>query len=179
MGFGISTTLGMVAAIFHIISHASTKSALFIAADGLIDASGDSQNLSSMAGAGYRNVLAGVLFTVGAMSMVGFPLFAGFMAKIFFAKAALEIGTGKMMAALLALAFSTILNAGYFMKTVITIYTPANKVSLDTSSFKNVTMKDNMKLSIVMIVFILLNLYLGLCSGPIVNLIETGLSVLS
>ncbi len=179
MGFGISTTLGMVAAVFHIISHASTKSALFIAADGLIDASGDSQNLSSMAGAGYRNVLAGVLFTVGAMSMVGFPLFAGFMAKIFFAKAALEIGTGKMMAALLALAFSTILNAGYFMKTVITIYTPANKVSLDTSSFKNVTMKDNMKLSIVMIVFVLLNLYLGLCSGPIVNLIETGLSVLS
>lgn len=39
MGFGLGTEIGMVASIFHILSHAATKSLLFISAIGLTDVS--------------------------------------------------------------------------------------------------------------------------------------------
>ena len=47
MGFGIGTELAMVASIFHIITHAATKSLLFISAIGLTDVSGGSRSFNS------------------------------------------------------------------------------------------------------------------------------------
>ena len=77
MGLGLGTTFGMVASIFHILSHASTKSLLFIAGVGLTDASGGSKKFEDLTGSGYRNPAAGIAFTIGACSMVGIPLFSG------------------------------------------------------------------------------------------------------
>lgn len=54
---------------------------LFIAARGLSEVSDDSKLFEDLKGAGYRNVAAGVGFAVGALSMVGIPLFAGFTPK--------------------------------------------------------------------------------------------------
>ena len=55
--------------------------------------------------------------------MVGMPMFSGFISKLFFAQAAVG-HAHKMLPTVIALAISTILNAVYFMKTVIRIYTP-------------------------------------------------------
>ena len=54
MGIGIGTKTGMLAAIFHIISHAASKSMLFIAARGLSEVSDDSKLFEELKGAGYR-----------------------------------------------------------------------------------------------------------------------------
>ena len=113
----------IIASIYHIIVHAATKSLLFIAASGLTDASGKSTDFFDLTGAGYRNKLAGAAFTVGSLSMVGFPLFGGFISKLLFGQAAME-NVHKMLPTLIALAISAILNAVYFMKTVIRIYMP-------------------------------------------------------
>ena len=123
MGFGLGSTAGIIASIYHIIVHAATKSLLFIAASGLTDASGKSTDFFDLTGAGYRNKLAGAAFTVGSLSMVGFPLFGGFISKLLFGQAAME-NVHKMLPTLIALAISAILNAVYFMKTVIRIYMP-------------------------------------------------------
>ena len=77
-----STNLGVLASIYHILSHAATKSLLFVSASGLSECSGDNKELTTLTGAGYRNPLAGTAFTVGALSMIGFPLFSGFISKI-------------------------------------------------------------------------------------------------
>ncbi len=87
MGFGLGTTSGMIASIYHIVSHAATKSLLFVAASGITDASAKSKNFFDLTGAGYRNKLAGVAFTAGSLSMVGFPMFSGFISKLLFAQA--------------------------------------------------------------------------------------------
>ena len=76
MGFGMGTEAGMTASVFHILSHAATKSLLFIAAIGLTDVSGGSRKFIELTGAGYRNKWAGAAFTVGSLSMVGMPLFS-------------------------------------------------------------------------------------------------------
>ncbi len=170
MGFGLGTQVGMVASIFHILSHAATKSLLFIAAVGLTDASGKSKKFIELTGVGYRNVIAGLTFTVGSLSMVGVPLFSGFISKILFAQACVS-NAHKMIPTLICLAISTILNAIYFMKTVVRIYTPIK------SDYEKVSFKSNISYAVVCLLFIALNIILGMCSEPIVQLIEQGLSI--
>ena len=171
MGFGMGTQYGMVASVFHILSHAATKSLLFIAAIGLTDVSGGSRKFIDLTGSGYRNKWAGVTFTVGSLSMVGVPLFSGFISKLLFAQAAVQVD-GKMLPALIVLGISTILNAIYFMKTVIRIYTP-----VENTDYPSVTFKERKQYSIVLIFFIILNILLGVSSQPIVDMIEQGLAM--
>ena len=122
MGIGLGTEAGMIAAVFHIFSHAMCKSMLFLAAGGLADASGNSKRFHDLQGSGYRSPIAGVAFTVGALSMIGFPFIGGFNSKLYFAMAAVNAGGTHMLLVLAALVISTWLNTLYFMKTVITIY---------------------------------------------------------
>lgn len=168
-GLGLGTTLGLVAALFHMVMHACAKSMLFLSASGLSDASGDSKLFTDLRGAGYRNKAAGVAFTVGSLSMVGVPLLGGFISKLLFSRAAIEVGGASMWACLIALAVSTVLNAVYFLHTVITLYRPA-------LSPPEALPKSRM-LSAVLIVMVILNVALGLFSTPIVQLIEQGLAM--
>lgn len=171
MGIGMGTGVGMTASVFHILSHAATKSLLFIAAIGLTDVSGGSRHFIDLTGAAYRNKWAGVAFTVGSLSMVGVPMFSGFISKLLFAQAAVQNHV-KMLPALIVLAISTILNAIYFMKTVIRIYTPE-----EGSVYESVTFKNMKTYAVTLVCFILLNVLLGVSSQPIVDLIEQGLSM--
>lgn len=168
MGFGLGTEIGMVASIFHIVSHAATKSLLFVAAIGLCDVSGMSRKFIDLTGAGYRNKIAGIAFTAGSLSMVGIPGLCGFISKLLFAQSAVY-SPNKMLPTLIVLAISTILNAIYFMKTVIRIYTPV-KTDYETKSFK-----DDKAYAIALVCFVILNIALGMCSQPIVDLITDGL----
>ncbi|MCD8121955.1 MAG: sodium:proton antiporter [Clostridiales bacterium] len=173
MGFGLGTAAGMIASLYHILSHAATKSLLFVAASGLTDVSDERTDFLGLTGAGYRNKLAGLAFTVGSLSMVGIPAFSGFISKLLFAQAAYET-RHKMLLALVALAISTILNAVYFMKTVIRLYTPGWRAGLTVAQAK-ITVKDQPLKSAMLVCFIMLNLFLGLCSEPLVRLMIEGL----
>ncbi len=173
MGFGMGTEAGMTASVFHILSHAATKSLLFIAAIGLTDVSGGSRRFIELTGAGYRNKWAGAAFTVGSLSMVGMPLFSGFISKLLFAQAAVQNHV-KMLPALIVLGVSTILNAIYFMKTVIRIYTPVGY-----SAYPSITFVKMRVYAVTLVAFILLNVILGISSQPVVDMIRQGLAMFS
>lgn len=170
MGFGLGTTAGMVASVFHILSHAATKSLLFVSGVGLTDVSGEKTQFIELTGSAYRNVAAGLAFTVGSLSMVGIPLFSGFISKLLFSQAAVQSNM-KMLPALIVLAVSTVLNAIYFMKTVIRIYTPME------SRYPSVSIKKNRLYAFTLLCFMVLNVVLGMCSQPITDWITQGLSV--
>ena len=170
MGFGLGTTVGMVASVFHILSHAATKSLLFVSGVGLTDVSGEKTQFIELTGAAYRNVAAGLAFTVGSLAMVGIPLFSGFISKLLFSQAAVQSNI-KMLPTLIALAVSTVLNAIYFMKTVIRIYTPIE------SKYPSVSIKKNRLYAFTLLCFVMLNVALGMCSQPITDWITQGLSV--
>ena len=170
MGFGLGSEAGMVASVFHIFSHAATKALLFISSMGLRDASGGSKAFIDLTGAGRRNVIAGIGFTIGGLSMVGIPTFSGFVSKLLFSQAAIQADS-KMLITLIALAISTILNAIYFMKTIIRIYSPVENE-------KPISLKIKNTVYVVSIVcFVILNIVLGMWSTTIVSLIESGLSM--
>ena len=176
MGFGLGTTAGIIASIYHIVSHAATKSLLFVAASGITDASAKSENFFDLTGAGYRNKLAGAAFTAGSLSMVGFPMFSGFISKLLFSQAAMG-NKHKILITLIALAISVILNAVYFMKNVISIYTPEKKEVIIDKGFEEISIWEQPAKSAALICFIALNLLLGLSSEPVIRLIERGLEM--
>ncbi len=179
MGIGLGTTAGMVAAVFHIFTHSATKALLFISAVGLYEVSDDKKDFRSLRGAGYRNPLAGIGFSVGSLSMVGFPMLAGFISKLLFATSALQ-SPHKMLPTVIALAISTILNAVYFLRLVITLYSIPEKgleKPLDNGSKEKPPIHSSWKLRLAVLSFILLNLFLGLYSQPIVGAIENGLAM--
>ena len=111
MGVGLGSMEGLIASFFHILVHACCKPLLFLCAGRLSAVSGHHKSLKNLRGSAFRDVVAGLGFTVGALSMIGIPLFGGFVSKLYFANAAVPTGMTAMI--LLTIALSTVLNALY------------------------------------------------------------------
>jgi len=84
---------------------------------------------------------------------------------------ALEAGSEKMWVAMIALAISTILNAVYFLHTVMTIYTPAPD--------KKGSAKNGVPYVAAILVFVGLNLFLGIGSNLVWEAIAAGVQMFS
>ncbi|MCI9008136.1 MAG: sodium:proton antiporter [Lachnospiraceae bacterium] len=173
MGIGLATEAGMVAAVFHILTHAVTKSLLFLSAKGLNDASGRKRVFTALQGAAFRSPLAGAAFLVGSLSMVGIPMLAGFISKLLFATAALGAGPKKVLVTLIVLAVSTILNAVYFLHTVVRIYTPVEI----PKEYEHVHVHVSAGVAFALLWLIFLNFAMGMMSQPITDLIQTGIGM--
>ena len=175
MGLGLGTEVGVIAAVFHMLAHGATKSLLFVSAIGLTDVSGGSRSFFELTGAGYRNKAAGVGFLVASLSMVGIPMFSGFVSKLLFAQAAVLVPNWKLLPTLIVLAVSTILNAIYFLKTVVRIYVPVPQETLQKKGYFCLIFPQQKLYCMTIVLFILVNLILGMTSQPIIRLIEEGL----
>ncbi|MBB1486120.1 monovalent cation/H+ antiporter subunit A [Oceanospirillum sediminis] len=83
---GMGTELAAVAAIFHIINHATFKASLFMAA-GIIDHESGSRDMRQLNGLWKYMPHTATLAMVAASSMAGIPLLNGFLSKeMFFAE---------------------------------------------------------------------------------------------
>lgn len=98
-------------------------------------------------------------------------MFSGFISKYLFATAAMSASPKKVFLTLVVLAISTILNAIYFIHTVVTIYTPTES----SESYESRSWKDRPWVTVTLLLFVVLNLFLGMDSQPVVELIESGL----
>ncbi|MDF3853456.1 monovalent cation/H+ antiporter subunit A [Paracoccus sp. P2] len=78
LGFG--TEAAAVAAVFHIINHATFKAALFMAA-GIIDHEAGTRSIARLGGLRRLMPVTFVIGTVAALSMAGIPPLNGFLSK--------------------------------------------------------------------------------------------------
>lgn len=170
MGIGLGTDIGMVAAFFHIFTHAVAKPMLFISAGRLSQLQGHEKSLYRLRGAARKDPFAGVCFTLGALSMIGFPLLGGFIAKYLFADAA-TLNPHKLWLALFALAASSVLNALYYVPALIALWTPSSFVKPRKPERGRSCHMALGTLSILLI-------GLGCCAMPVIELISRGLRLL-
>ena len=194
MGLGMGGPMGYVTAIFQIIAHAVTKSLLFLTTPRLASVSGDSLLFQNLQGSGMRDKSAGIFFTLCSLSMVGIPILAGFSAKLFFAVAAVETGNlAVLFPTMLALAISSVLNALYFIRTVIRIYTAGrggadisapriyaaehNDADASDSAPEPDTLSAQVSYWSPALVLTGMNLFLGLFAWVTVDLIQRGLEM--
>lgn len=77
---GLNSPLATVAAVFHLINHATFKASLFMAA-GIIDHETGTRDLRRLAGLWRAMPVTGLLAMVAAASMAGVPFLNGFLSK--------------------------------------------------------------------------------------------------
>ena len=83
---GLGSALGVVAAIFHIVNHATFKASLFMAA-GAVDHETGTRDLRELGGLRHFMPITATLAVVAGAAMAGVPLLNGFLSKeMFFAE---------------------------------------------------------------------------------------------
>lgn len=169
MGIGLSTTVSIVASLFQICAHCITKPALFLSSYHLSKNSGGSSRFKALQGSYKRDFFSTVCFSQGAFSMVGIPLTAGFMTKYLFGMSAFDYTNWEMLATLIVLIISTILNTIYFTKTVVRLFT----VDENDSKKFNVSLQYR----IVGILFMIVNFGLGIFAKNYIDVIFKGLNL--
>ena len=178
MGLGLGTEAGVAAACFHVLVHAACKPLLFICAGRLSTVSGHHRSLKNLRGSAYRDVAAGVGFTVGAMSMIGIPLLGGFVSKLYLSRAAVD--SPAVAAVLLTIAVSTVLNALYYVPAVLAIWVrpPWDEVHLILRSVKPEDLKFDRSFFTAAAALTALIVLLGIVYHPILNVIRAGIRLM-
>ena len=101
---GLGTELGAIAAIFHVVNHATFKASLFMAA-GIIDHEAGTRDMRKLSGLFRFMPFTATLAMVAAAAMAGVPLLNGFLSKeMFLAEAVAGVGGHPLAIALPILA---------------------------------------------------------------------------
>ena len=124
--FGIATLhpIGLAGAMLHILFHSVAKSLLFMSAGSVIHQTGKT-HVSDLKGVGRQMPITFACFTLGALSLVGIPPFAGFFSKWYLANGALASQMpvfGWLGPVILLL--SALLTAGYLLPISIQGFLP-------------------------------------------------------
>ena len=169
MGIGLGTEAGVAAAVFQMLAHAFTKPLLFICVGRLASVRGHDKQLAALRGSAWQEPLAGLGFGVGALSMVGIPLFGGFAAKVYFSTASI-FGDEKVLLTLAVLALSSVLNALYYLPALINLWSDpkpdAPRAEKDPAATAAI---------LALAAGVLL---LGLCYAPVMEIITRGIALL-
>ncbi|MEP5759058.1 MAG: monovalent cation/H+ antiporter subunit A, partial [Litoreibacter sp.] len=80
MLLGTGTPFGAMAAVFHILNHATFKAALFMIA-GIVDHETHTRDIRRLGGLRHLMPITFVLATLASLSMAGIPLLNGFLSK--------------------------------------------------------------------------------------------------
>lgn len=161
MGIGLGNTIGLMAAVFHIIAHGITKSCLFLTEGTIVKKTG-LRNTIDMNGLGKVLPVTMALYTICSLSMIGIPLFVGFTSKWNFAMAIMEFDSFILI---LILSISSLLNGIYFLPLSIRSY-----FVLDESRERNMNLEPKGQMPIIILG--LLVIATGILSSPLTNLIN-------
>lgn len=174
VGIGLNSKAGLTAAFIQIIVHAFTKPMLFCAAGGLMDVSGGSKKPEDLRGSGRRDLISGLAFAAGALSMIGIPLFAGFATKTYLTKALTEASQLKRVAGIAALVISTVLNALYYIPWLAAIF---EKQPDDARPSGQRRSSRSFSFLIAVTLFLIAGFFIGIRSHVFADIIQTGLDV--
>jgi NADH-quinone oxidoreductase subunit L len=118
LGLGCGTRAAVIAAIFHVFTHAFFKALLFMGAGSVMHAMGDVTDIRRFGGLRHRLPITCTTFAVGAASLAGFPPLSGFWSKDEILAAAAEAAHGGpygvVYTGLLGLGFVTALLTAFY-----------------------------------------------------------------
>ena len=168
--FGLSTLhpIGMAGALLHVLFHSVAKSLLFMSAGSIIHQSGKT-NVSELRGIGRKMPITLACFTLGSLSLVGIPPFAGFFSKWYLANGSLasEIPVFGWLGPVILL-LSALLTAGYLFPIAVQGFLPGK--SYDKNTVKSC--EAGLSMTIPMMILAALALVLGIFSGGIIEFVS-------
>jgi multicomponent K+:H+ antiporter subunit A len=93
---GMNSELALVAAVFHMMNHATFKASLFMAA-GIVDHETGTRDLKRLSGLGHAMPITATVALVAAAAMAGVPLMNGFLSKEMFFAETIFAGEGPLI----------------------------------------------------------------------------------
>ncbi|SHJ96039.1 multisubunit sodium/proton antiporter, MrpD subunit [Anaerobranca californiensis DSM 14826] len=168
LGIALLNLNSVSGGILHIANHAMMKSLLFLAAGAIIYKTGV-RKISDLEGIGFKMPITMVLFSIGALSMVGIPGFNGFISKYYLVIGALD--AHKPFYALVII-ISSLLNAVYYLPIVIkAFFGQKENMSFDNDGIPKKMLIPMVLLGAACIIF-------GLVPGNLFNLVQKAAEIL-
>ncbi len=130
-GASLMSPLGFTAALSHMIFHALIKITLFFCA-GAVLVKTRREFVRELNGMGYKMPITFVTFTIGALSLIGVPPFAGFISKWNLCTAAIAEGSLMAYIGVGGLLVSAFFTAVYMMGVVFRAYFPREDFDMNT-----------------------------------------------
>ena len=157
LGFAVATTAGVAAGFVHIANHALINGGLFVAVGVYAVALGRRINLDRMVGLGRRMPITTTAFLICGLSLIGLPLTAGFISKLYLARALLD---ADMIAVLVLVMASSALSVAYLWKIVEVLWQKGAETA---------AVRETPALYLPLWLLALANLWFGVAPAPLVD----------
>ena len=157
LGFAVATTAGVAAGFVHIGNHALIKGGLFVAVGIYAVALGRRINLDQMVGLGRRMPITTTAFLICGLSLIGLPLTAGFISKIYLVRALLQ---ADMIMVLVLVMASSALSVAYLWKIVEVLWQKGAETA---------AVRETPALYLPLWILALANIWFGVAPGPLVD----------
>lgn len=118
VGVALLTPAGITGSIMHMVIHAFSKITLFFWA-GAVYVALHKKYISQIAGIGKKMPVSMAIFTLGALSLIGVPPFAGFISKWYLVNGAVQ---ADLLPIAIVFLTSSLLNACYFLPIIYIAY---------------------------------------------------------
>lgn len=153
------SSIGFIAAIFHVWNYGIVKSALFLLT-GVINRKYDDADLNRLIGIGSKDKLLGALFAVLSLAMMGSPPFGLFWSELLIIKSLILEGTLLGTVLTISILINIVISIGYYYRII-------NTISLGTDSPSTISYARIMLLPVVILTF--LSLATGLAPWIIIT----------
>lgn len=167
-----SSALAIAAATFYLVAYFVTTLAAFGVVSILSDSQKDAESLEDYQGLFWDRPWLALVMTLALLSLIGMPLTAGFIGKFYL----LSAGVGASLWILvITLVISSAIGLYYYLRVIVAMFSP-----LDSKSrTPEITQSSSLSASLALGILVLLLLWLGLYPTPLINLIQSAISVFS
>ncbi|MDD3123731.1 MAG: proton-conducting transporter membrane subunit [Candidatus Izemoplasmatales bacterium] len=141
-------------AVYLIIANALSKTILFLIINKAVKTTND-DSVDALQGIFANNLLVGLSFTAAALSIMGLPLFVGFIIKLNFLTELVDSGQLAIVGIIL---IASVVEGVYFIKLLLKLWFKGEK---------EVEVKFNLSYKVVVIVFAALMIAFGTYSAPL------------
>lgn len=170
MMFGIMlmTPLGFVGGMAHMVFHGIIKMTLFLCAGAFMHQTKHSY-IYEINGVGKHMPVTFVCYTLSSLSLMGIPLFAGFISKWKLFTAGAEAGTVWGLIGMAGLVIAAFLCAVYTLTVAVRAFFPMG----DSDRYADSDVREaGLYMLVPMVFFTAVNILFGVMSGPIMSFIE-------
>lgn len=170
LGILLLNPSGFLAGMAHMVFHSIIKMSLFLCAGAFMHQTGRAY-IYEINGVGKRMPVTFVCFTLGALSLIGIPLFCGFVSKWCLLQSAAEEGTGRGMAGAVCLLAAAFLCAMYTLTISVRAFFPVK--GSDLYDRPDCTVREaDWRMLLPIVFFTVLNLLYGIMPAPVLYLLR-------
>lgn len=194
-GASMMSPLGLAAALIHLLAHAFMKISAFFCAGAVMHHTGRNY-IYELDGMGYRMPVTFACFTVSSLSLMGIPLFAGFISKWSLCEAALDLGSemsggaggavGRVLPyiGVAVILYSALMTGIYMLSVVVRAYFPGfvqqmkeaaggggagTAAAAGTKAEKSVNQDPSWLMLLPLVIFAVVIVAVGIHAGPVLR----------